>query len=402
MKRVSVKSTVFMLGYLCFLIGYIISASRMVEVYPSLMRLRSAFRAMGYLCCLYQILQIKTKRENVFLIILSFIVVAFSRLITGIDILVVDFFIIVAVQGVNKRKLISLDLAVRIVCLFLLYFTVRIGLVSDYIGYRDGLLIRHSWGFNHPNRLGVHLLAIALDVFYLYHKKFRRRHWAMIVILAAIANYIADSRTAVACILMVILAEIVLIITRKIKDNSKGAKLKAVSYCTLSLCVIVSLLIPYLYNNGRFFIEGGSNTIGSRIIKAAYAIKKFGIPLLGQKIENVTISEAIEKGIIATGIDNLYIHLLVNFGMVLFVLAIGLCFKTISYLVRTKKYPVLICFLIFVVFGLVENTAYVIECNVFLIFIGEAVLDYTREIRHLKHSMRIRGCRIKHRADCLD
>ena len=379
------SSSIFTVGYMCFLIGYIISASQIAKLYVLLMTIRSFLRIIGYVCCLYGIITCKLTVFRLTIILFLISSALLSRIITGMDYLFVDFFLIAAVQGVDKRKLIATELVVRITCLALLYLTVRLGIISDYVGYRDGVPVRFSWGFNHPNRLGLHLLAISLDIFFLYHGKLKAIHWSGLAILALIANFVADSRAPFFCIIMVFMAEITCIVCRKIKDNKKGAKLKFMSYFLLSSCVFISFIVPYLFNNGFLIVEGESNTIGSRIIKASYALNNFSIPFWSQKLENIGIMEAIEKGIIATGIDNLYVHLILNFGIVFFVIFIGLFFCTIYHLYKTNNNVAMICFLIFIIFGVVENTAYVIECNLFLLYIGEAILD-KKQIDYVYHN----------------
>ena len=139
--------------------------------------------------------------------------------------------------------------------------------------------------------------------------------------------------------------------------------------------VAISIIIPYLFNFGRIFVMGDSDTLGSRIIKASYAIRTYGIHLFGSRIEVIGISEAIKLGVQANGIDNLYVYVLVNFGVVFFAAFILACFYTIKYLINNENYAALICFLIVIIFSIVENPVLKIECNPFLIFVGKALLD---------------------------
>lgn len=377
MKLKIKQRDIYIIAYSCFLIAFIISVSQAVIYYPALNYIRTALRFVGYLLCIEKLISIKLTNRNYIAFGFFLLAVLLSRYITGIDTLVVDFLMLSAIQNVNIEKLFKTDLIIRLTSFVFLYLTVAIGLVPDSVGYRNGILNRFGLGFNHANRLGVHLLIACLDVLYLFHLKFKIKDWFIILGSSFIVGYIANSRASLFGILMIIIYEVasnIVVKIKKSKVNPNTRLIKFLSCSGLSLCIMISFLLPILYSMGRLTVQGGNDTIGSRIIKAAYSLAKYGITIFGQKIDVISISEAAKRGIQANGIDNMYVYILVNFGLVFFIAVMFLCYYTLNFLINCGNYTALICFLILMVFALVENPIIKIECNGFLIFLGYALL----------------------------
>lgn len=375
MKIKITHEDVYIWGYIAFLCAFVISVSQLVISYPALDMARSVLRLFGYICCFYKIVNMKLSKRAIFIFTIFLFVTVIARWITGIDTLVVDFLLLASIQSVSSEKIIKLDLTIRVISFVMLYLSVLLQFVPDSLGYRNGTLVRRSLGFNHPNRLGVHLLMICLDIFYLKHKNFKAKNWFELIFLSWIMLSIADSRSPFFCSVILIAIEIIDKLLSKTSMRIDQHFVRILGNSILIASVAISIIIPYLFNFGRIFVMGDSDTLGSRIIKASYAIRTYGIHLFGSRIEVIGISEAIKLGVQANGIDNLYVYVLVNFGVVFFAAFILACFSTIKYLVNNENYAALICFLIVIIFSIVENPVLKIECNPFLIFVGKALLD---------------------------
>ena len=83
----------------------------------------------------------------------------------------------------------------KLIVAILVLFAYNNHIISDMIMYRaDKDLIRHSYGFRHPNSLGMYLVGLLFD-FSLVRKRRKARAGLVMLLVSLLIFAITDSRT---------------------------------------------------------------------------------------------------------------------------------------------------------------------------------------------------------------
>ena len=197
----------------------------------------------------------------------------------------------------------------------------------------------------------------------------------MIFFLGFFTLFLSDGRTSCLGIFLVLIIAILNRYNLKRKKDSIIEKnIKIVSTLSVIFSISFSILAPVLYLLGIFKINSES-TFGSRIYMSSQGIRNYGITLFGQKIDLVTSIMARLTGRAANGIDNAYIYILVNYGVIILLLFIALIVVALKYAIKRSDYAGVLCFLIIIAVGIMENQILNIESDLFLLYVGKALYD---------------------------
>lgn len=376
-KQLSEK--IYSCGYCLILIAFLLQISNTPNVFPELYSTMRILRILGYFCCLIKLLLITTwKKRSILQIVVAFLCIGAVTFVTDSQIILTDLFLIITSKNVNMRSLMKRDLLIRVLFGGFTILLCVIGVVPDILDYRNGVLSRHSLGFAHPNRLALHLFMITLYLFYINYNRIKVKHLLAMLFLDIFALISTDGRTSCLGIFIVFLLSVF-----KWKNKEKliiEYKSKIYAPFVYVISILFSFLSPVLYLTGNLHTSADS-TFGSRIVMAARGLSAYGIKIFGQKVEVVTSIVARLTGQQANGIDNMYVYLAVNFGILVFVLFIFMLWKGISFAEKAGDKAGVICFLLIIIMGIMENQFLYIESNLFLIYIGQYWLTLSQKKR---------------------
>lgn len=196
---------------------------------------------------------------------------------------------------------------------------------------KDGVKIRYSLGFIHPNSVFLFFLPIAFAGYYLYGEKLI---YKIILLVSSVILYIlSGSRTGFAIIIMLFLLNAVIK-----KDNAIKIK-KILPYLFIVFTVIsIFTAIKYGNDSNNFITKALSNR---PYYWKQYVDKNLMFTLVGnQEIEGYII-------------DNFYILLLVGYGVIGYVIYMYLYCKTLKIMPPDKK--IMIITFLFLIYGLFES-----------------------------------------------
>ena len=111
-------------------------------------------------------------------------------------------------KNIEIRKIVKLDLYIRIVRCILFFTLPFMGLMINEINIWIGGRTRTFFGWTHPNMMGLDFLLLAMDIMYLRKEK---KKWYDIILyigLILLLEKTANSRTAEVIILMLIIIQI--------------------------------------------------------------------------------------------------------------------------------------------------------------------------------------------------
>ncbi len=234
--------------------------------------------------------------------------------------------------------------------------------------------VRYSMGYIYPLELMAHFLILMVSYFYVSGKKLEYRELIFINITNFLLYIITDSRTS---FYLGIATSIIVIIYAK---TSMDSIFKYISFkiydLFLVLCSLGSIIIGFLYTTENPILQKLDTLFSGRIILMNNAFQKYGITLFGQKIEWVGFGaiqwgqEHADAWASYNFVDNAYAKLLLDYGIVFFVLVIigyAIIYKTAN---EQKDYMLIIIISVILVLSIMEPRLVSIEMNPFVLLLG--------------------------------
>lgn len=363
----------FTMGYVCLVLAFLITITTLPNNYEWINVFTRWLRIFGYaFLCIKILLHHKSSTKSILLIIFAVISLFITALITDNQIILTDMLLIMAATGVDFENIVKIDLFMRMMFVLFVWVLFYMGTIPEAVDYRNLALKRHSYGFAHPNRLALHLCLISIEIFYLKHGRFKKITYLFLILLLFLTEVITNGRTSEIGILFLIIAELF---------YKKFFRKYIEKYCRITLNVVfcmtifLSIIIPVIYVLGFNIHIRSSSTIYARIELAANGLMNNGLTLLGQKIQTIATLEARRLGVLANAIDNLYVNLLVNYGIITFIIMIVFIVRIIKHITYSKDDAAFYCIIIIMVMSLMEAQFLSAEANVFLLLANYKIIE---------------------------
>ena len=164
-------------------------------------------------------------------------------------------------------------------------------------------------------------------------------------------------------------------ILRNVNSRSKiYSTLCVLAGSVYPISTLVSFLIVYFYQPDNEFLEKINQLSKGRISLPKEAISEYGLHLFGRKIE--WVGAGIDPFRQTTGVynyvDNLYIHVALQYGLIALVLMVVIASLVMIYLVRRKEWYLAFVMLVLAGHGMVDDLILYFQFNGFLLLGGKA------------------------------
>lgn len=296
--------------------------------------------------------QIYRKKENIFFLliaILCFFCYLFSKNFTILKYAIIMFSFI----NLNFETFIKTDLKMKIL-LFVSVFLLYMGnaLIYNEFSREDGSM-RYALGFNHPNTLGMYLMMISLEFLYIKRNDLKWYYFPLIIFIILFIMIIPQSRTSAIAIIIYLGYLIFRKWIIKILNNKVIRNILLWIVPILTLC---SLGLTFGYQKGLFIRL--NDILSDRLnyyhgFLASYDVTLFGT-VWNEKLLRVTL-------------DNSYIFLLLQFGILIYLIFTLISIKGLRKIINMKNYDLFIILEILFLYGMMETTMLNVTMNPFLI-----------------------------------
>lgn len=265
---------------------------------------------------------------------------------------------VLCVRQVHLRDLISYDFTIRFCSVFTIIFLALIGVLDKEMVVQN----RTVYGFNTPNTLGLYILDLFLEFIYLRNKisKIRWHHICFFIAVSYASVKLNISRTMLLCVILTIILIVLAKIYPKILLN------RFITYIPIVIS-IVSLFIFVNYDVHNKYLSELNSMLTGRIYLGNLYYEKYGFSILGQKVVHTL------------PFDSGYIRLAVQYGLVIMFLFVILYKKLFTYCIINNDELLLICSIIFVIYGFSEFHVCYVTTNFTLLFIGKIFWDPDEE-----------------------
>lgn len=266
-------------------------------------------------------------------------------------------YIIIFFKVINKKKRLKIILFVLIFFYILTILLNYFGIFNENISrvilrkFEDFSKNRYTLGFAHPNTAMSLLLPIFFLIYYLYYDRTKILISMFIFIIGKIVFNYTYSRTTFLLILLFIFLILV--------NDKYIEKLKKIFLLEGGITIFFTFFLPYYFRNTFL-----NKLLSGRLILFYNYLTKFQITLFGNK-------EIIGYYKIYP-LDNVYLRILFENGIIGFILLIILIFYIMKILFKNKDYKAIRIFSIVLIFGVMEGSA----LNYYLNIIYFIIPDY--------------------------
>lgn len=326
--------------------------SRKIEIYNLLKNIKNISSVLILIitlilfCLEYRQKKIKREDIKIFLEIIFFSLFL-RNLYAGFFIVIISKFI-----GKNNRlKYLLLTLSFFYILVLCLNSLGLLEFNNIQYGIRN-FKVRNSLGFNHPNTTIALVIPIFSLLYYLYYPKYKKIVVSIILIIGKIIFDFTQSR---ASFLLLILLIILILIKDKYIE-----KFKFLFLIEGFFLEFFTIYLPFYFKNTIL-----NKFLSERLNLFYYYLSSYKLTLFGSK----GIKEYYDK----YPLDNTYLVILFENGIVGFILLIILIFGVMYILFKNKDYKAVRIFSIILMFGFTEYSAFVYYFNVIFFIIGDYI-----------------------------
>ena len=257
-----------------------------------------------------------------------------------------------------------------------------IGKLSDDLFFRGEGLIRHSFGYQHPNTLAIRVFELCAIFVCIMQKKLRYVHSVIFMVLTLIVKYYTDCTTAGMMLGILSLSIIFICYANNSKNRRVGLIRKFVRFCMDKMKYMVYILpvLTIVFVLKSSWLQSmAKGTLLSRIIQARLYYSKYGISLLGSRLQvnNQNKNWSLISDLYT--LDNGYMYMLLGYGIIAFALFIYVEVRLFVLFARKKNYTILTVLALYAVYGFMETMLIRIDTNFTLLFIGICLWENNRK-----------------------
>lgn len=294
---------------------------------------------------------------------------------------------LVSAKGVKTKDAVRTLFYAQLLCICSVGIMALFGVAENIMIPRSDFgAMRYSMGFPHPNIFAGRVLQLCLMHVYLREKRLKLFDCAVMLVVAMVVHKISDSRTVTYLIfLLILLCLIYMISNRKgFLANFSKWTIKSLKYM-LAIFSGLSIYLTINYGNNIPGIFSIDDTFSSRIEQMHEYFTFYKINLFGQPLASHYTLSSIETSNLYT-LDNGYLHLLLGFGIVIFVLFLLAYFLVTKQAIKDKNYIVLIIIAVYAVYGFSETMILRFSYNFSLILFSALIWKQINSKRILKYS----------------
>ncbi|ALJ23174.1 hypothetical protein AO203_04250 [Lactobacillus gallinarum] len=238
----------------------------------------------------------------------------------------------------------------------------------------SGSAVGYGLGFIHPNDLAQAIFILCIIYLCIRRNKIDIKDKILFFLVTVINYSITKSRT-------IFIISIFILFMLIINNFNLGNKMLIYSAIPIYIvAVLISLVIPYLYNESTGILRNiafiANGILSGRFSNASMLFQNFPVTLFG-KIVNTDILQSIYGYDV---IDNGYVFLLFNYGIIGSLTILILYFYVIKKLIKRKEIVYLIMVLAFLLLGTMENVIRSVAVNFTMIFWYEFIRDSKNNI----------------------
>lgn len=255
-------------------------------------------------------------------------------------------------ENIDAERCLRVDFWARLFLSLIVVLCAVLSISENYVTYRTGSeVLRYSMGFNHPNTLAAVVLSLIMEDAYRNRRRGAPVYCMLLWGIAGGIYMLTANRTAVT--ILVLFPVLLLWSGRKHKQGPGSLNLAIARLWPWAACILTIGMM--LYCRKAPFLWKLDELFGNRYYNAQRLYLQYGIPILGQHVELISVKISRLQGEMIALLDVGYLRMLLQGGvMSLILFLITECAGIIKTAEKNDNSLFLIFFL-FSLFGLFES-----------------------------------------------
>ena len=294
-----------------------------------------------------------------FTVRITFLLIAvLTYIATGETVFLIMLMTAMIFTSVDYKKAFRYLLNIRVLLLLVVIFASLVGIlninaISIVKGGTTSAVVGYGLGYNHPNQLGCTVCVLLLMYACYKNEKIKYRNIALIGVIELIAYIVTKNRTGAFISALLVIA--LLLYKNKVVSKRFINILEKSGKWIMPLCALLALGLPLMMasvsGRAKVVLYAINGIIGSRFTHSARVFENYSVPLFGGVIDFDKLQTLYQYSIV----DNGYLRLIYNFGIVGFAVFMVLYFLTVRKLIRKKEYIYIIAIILMSLMGITEN-----------------------------------------------
>lgn len=289
-----------------------------------------------------------------------------STIISGNNRMMSTLIFIVAAKNIDFDIIAKISYYVGIVMTGAVFYLFFNGYINEVSFYR-GQLLRHSYGFEHPNQLGVRIFLLVVCRCYIRRKKFNFFDWLIIVGTAIFVNNVSNSKTSFYA--LIILAIITFLHILMIKVGIALNTFTNILILSALGCNILSLLFSFMPILRYPMLNQLDKLMSRRFSNCHITLKYYGVKLFGQNVQLIVNRPGVGK-YYHFWLDNAYMSILLRYGPIVLILFTFMYIRTMVILGKMEQFMLIEIMCLYSIYGVMENNYFSMSQNLFLLLLS--------------------------------
>ena len=273
-------------------------------------------------------------------------------------------------KNIEIKKIVKLDLYVRIVRSALFLTLPFMGLMINKINVWIGGRTRTFFGWTHANMMGLDFLILAMDIMYL-RKECKK--WYDCILYAGFIIFLdltANSRTAEAVIAMLIVIHLLSIVIPK---NWFHKMMVLFTSGAFLLCVCIPFIGSYLYiRKPELFLQHDGTMLSRIQLTTTFYLRNGGVGFYGFPIEDEDC------------LDMMFSYIGLHWGIAAFIIIVAAITYAIYKASSEQNTVFLVLLFSFLVYGLAEVAPIYPVYSYFSLLLGYYIMNHKPFSLHIK------------------
>ena len=273
-------------------------------------------------------------------------------------------------KNIEIKKIVKLDLYVRIVRSALFLTLPFVGLMINKINVWIGGRTRTFFGWTHANMMGLDFLLLAMDIMYL-RKECKK--WYDCILYAGFIIFLdltANSRTAEAVIAMLIVIHLLSIVIPK---NWFHKMMVLFTSGAFLLCVCIPFIGSYLYiRKPELFLQHDGTMLSRIQLTTTFYLRNGGVGFYGFPIEDEDC------------LDMMFSYIGLHWGIAAFIIIVAAITYAIYKASSEQNTVFLVLLFSFLVYGLAEVAPIYPVYSYFSLLLGYYIMNHKPFSLHIK------------------
>lgn len=273
-------------------------------------------------------------------------------------------------KNIEIKKIVKLDLYVRIVRSALFLTLPFMGLMINKINVWIGGRTRTFFGWTHANMMGLDFLLLAMDIMYL-RKECKK--WYDCILYAGFIIFLdltANSRTAEAVIAMLIVIHLLSIVIPK---NWFHKMMVLFTSGAFLLCVCIPFIGSYLYiRKPELFLQHDGTMLSRIQLTTTFYLRNGGVGFYGFPIEDEDY------------LDMMFSYIGLHWGIAAFIIIVAAITYAIYKASSEQNTVFLVLLFSFLVYGLAEVAPIYPVYSYFSLLLGYYIMNHKPFSLHIK------------------